>query len=66
MTNDIIIEKCQVCKNHVLYQNGYVICDYYKVQEQRIIGKTGKDILCIVNCPKKVDVRRPDIYLGYG
>jgi len=58
MTNVITLEKCRACKSHVSYQNGSVIYGYYKVQEERTTGKTDKDIVHIINCPKKVDERR--------
>ncbi len=52
------LEKCKSCTNHVSYQQGYVMCDYHKVHEQRITGKKDKDMIYIVNCPKRVNVRR--------
>jgi hypothetical protein len=45
------IDKCQTCKNHVLYQNGYVICNYFNIQEQRVTGKKDDGTIYIVHCP---------------
>ncbi len=58
MVETMPLEKCKTCKNHVSYQQGYVMCDFYKVQEQRITGKKEKDVIYIVNCPMRVDIRR--------
>lgn len=58
MVEIMTLEKCKACKNHILYQQGFVMCDFYKIQEQRITGMKGKDLVYIVNCPKRVDVRR--------
>jgi len=52
------LKKCKACKNHISYQQGYMLCDYHKVQEQRMTEKREKDVIYIVNCPKRVDVRR--------
>ncbi len=58
MEEKMPLEKCKACKNHISYQQGYVMCDYHKFQEQRITEKKEKDIIYVVNCPIRVDVRR--------
>jgi hypothetical protein len=52
------LEKCKTCKNHIMYEQGYVMCDFHKIQEQRMTEKKNKDMIYIVNCPKRVDVKR--------
>lgn len=58
MEEVMTLKKCKACKNHISYQQGYMLCDYHKVQEQRMTEKREKDVIYIVNCPKRVDVRR--------
>ncbi len=45
------IDDCVKCENHVLYQNGYVICTYYTMREQRITGAGESGTTYIVHCP---------------
>jgi hypothetical protein len=47
------IDDCQTCKNHISYQNGYVLCNYWKMQEQRVTGKREGGITYIVACPRE-------------
>jgi hypothetical protein len=53
------IKVCKCCVNHVLYENGYVICDYsyhmshnWNLPEQRVTGKGADDGIYVINCPK--------------
>jgi len=52
------LSKCLSCEKHVLYERGYVICNFYKVEEQRMTEKKDEDVIYIVNCPKEVEKRR--------
>ena len=47
-----------LCANHVLYERGFVMCNYYKVEEQRMTEKKDEDVIYIINCPKEVEKRR--------
>jgi hypothetical protein len=47
------IDDCMKCVNHVLYQNGYVICNFFKTREQRVTGTKEDGIIYIVHCPKE-------------
>ena len=51
MEEKMPLEKCKACKNHISYQQGYVMCDYHKFQEQRITEKKEKDIIYVVIVP---------------
>lgn len=51
------IDDCKTCKNHVMYRNGYVICNYWNMQEQRVTGNRGDNIY-IVACPQEEDPRQ--------
>lgn len=46
------IDDCKNCKNHVLFKNGYVICNYYNMQEQRVT-KTREGVIFLVACPRE-------------
>lgn len=35
-----------------MYQNGYVICNYYNMQEQRVTG-TRESMTYLVACPRE-------------
>jgi hypothetical protein len=46
------IDDCKTCKNHVMYQNGYVICNYWNMQEQRVTG-TRDGMTYLIACPRE-------------
>ncbi len=47
------LNDCLSCANHVLYENGYVMCNYHRVEEQRMTGIKDKDVIYVINCPKR-------------
>lgn len=54
----MLIDECKLCKNHILFQHGYVICNYWKMKEQRVTGKKGDNCIYIVECPSENDPKR--------
>ncbi|HOT44270.1 MAG TPA: hypothetical protein PLM53_06500 [Spirochaetota bacterium] len=51
------IDDCMTCKNHISYQNGYVICNFWKMQEQRVTGSREGGPTYIVACPREENRR---------
>jgi hypothetical protein len=54
----MFLDTCKSCENYILSHDCYVICNFSHVQEKRMTDKTKKGIIYIVNCPKKVNVKR--------
>ncbi len=54
----MVIADCMICKNHLSYQNGYVLCNYWKTQEQRVTGKKADGRIYIVACPSEEDTKK--------
>jgi hypothetical protein len=52
------IDDCVTCKNHVSYQYGYVLCNYWHMQEQRVTGKKESGTVYIVACPQEENGKR--------
>lgn len=47
------IDECKSCKNHVLFKDGYVLCNYFDKVEQRVAGAGEDHIIRILSCPKE-------------
>lgn len=52
------LDECKSCKNHVLHENGYVMCNYHNVEEQRTTDNSKKDGIYIINCPMENNENR--------
>ena len=49
------LNECKSCTNHVLYENGYLMCNYNTVEEQRVTDNSEKKGVYVVNCPMEND-----------
>ncbi|TAL29999.1 MAG: hypothetical protein EPN93_20485 [Spirochaetes bacterium] len=50
------LEDCTLCEKHGYSGNGFVICKYYNMNEQRITGTGVNNAVNIISCPKEDDV----------
>jgi hypothetical protein len=50
------LEECRSCSHHILYRDGYVICGYWKTNEQRITNNGKSNSINIVSCPRENDL----------
>jgi len=47
------IEECKSCKNHVLFKDGYVLCNFWEKAEQRIASVGDDHVSRILSCPRE-------------
>ncbi len=50
------LEDCKSCNSHVLYRDGYIICDFWKMNEQRITNHGKSNSITIVSCPRENEI----------
>ncbi|TAL33204.1 MAG: hypothetical protein EPN93_14315 [Spirochaetes bacterium] len=50
------LEDCKTCEKHSYHGNGFVICHYWNMNEQRITRTGEANIVHIISCPKESDI----------
>jgi len=52
------LETCLKCPNHVSYKYGFVICNYWKQNQQHVTSQGDGGAVYIVGCSMKADKRK--------
>ncbi|TAL37079.1 MAG: hypothetical protein EPN93_06535 [Spirochaetes bacterium] len=50
------LDDCKNCDKHDYSGNGFVICKYWNMNEQRITSSGKNDVVYIVSCPRENDL----------
>lgn len=46
------LENCVKCQYHIRFQAGYVVCTFWKQNEQHVINQGGNGTVYVVGCSK--------------
>jgi hypothetical protein len=52
----MLLENCKSCDNYSYCGNGFVICHYYNMEEQRITRTGVNNSVYIISCPREDEV----------
>ncbi|HPR39113.1 MAG TPA: hypothetical protein PLT13_16075 [Spirochaetota bacterium] len=52
------LETCLKCPNHVSYKYGFVICNYWKQNQQHVTSQGEGGAVYVVGCSMKADKRK--------
>ncbi len=52
----MLIDDCKACDKHNSHGNGFVICTYWNMNEQRITRTEANNKIVIISCPRENDL----------
>jgi hypothetical protein len=65
----MLLENCKTCDKHSYCGNGFVICSFFNMEEQRITRTGANNAVYIISCPREDEVmadRRHDFPPRWG
>lgn len=53
----VTLDKCKQCESHILYRDGFVLCKFHNITEQRTTTTGDNNIIYIIACPGEEEVK---------
>ncbi len=51
------LEKCKQCGSHILYRDGFVLCGFHNITEQRTTATDENNVTYLIACPGEEEVK---------